>query len=158
MAARCAALQPEPVTVPAPPTTPCRTRCAPSPLRARACAKRYSPECLSLPHVAPQLRYYHVVGRKLPTATETNPPLYRMRLFAPNKVVAKSRFWYFLHTLKKLKKTTGQILSVNEVRRAQRRSSSGSSPPPCCAASVLPRHAPVPCVDADRSWRRTPTS
>lgn len=39
-----------------------------------------------------------------------------MRLFAPNRVVAKSRFWYFLMKLKKVKKSTGEIISLNEVR------------------------------------------
>lgn len=39
-----------------------------------------------------------------------------MKLFAPNEVLAKSRFWYFLHQMKKMKKTTGEILDINEVR------------------------------------------
>ena len=39
---------------------------------------------------------YQVVGRHLPTENEPNPKIYRMRIFAPNDVVAKSRFWYFL--------------------------------------------------------------
>ena len=38
-----------------------------------------------------------------------------MQVFAPNEVVARSRFWYVLHEARKLKKTTGEILSVNEV-------------------------------------------
>ncbi len=38
-----------------------------------------------------------------------------MKLFAPNEVTVKSRFWYFLHKIHKLKKTTGEILSVNEI-------------------------------------------
>jgi large subunit ribosomal protein L18Ae len=38
-----------------------------------------------------------------------------MKLFAPNEVLAKSRFWYFLHQMKKMKKTTGEILDVSEV-------------------------------------------
>ena len=38
-----------------------------------------------------------------------------MRLFAPNPVTAKSRYWYFMHRLEKMKKGTGEILSVNEV-------------------------------------------
>jgi hypothetical protein len=42
------------------------------------------------------LQEYQVVGRHLPTATDENPKLYRMRIFAINEVVAKSRFWYFL--------------------------------------------------------------
>ena len=39
---------------------------------------------------------YQVVGRHLPTDNEPVPKIYRMRIFAPNEVVAKSRFWYFL--------------------------------------------------------------
>ncbi|CAE7110977.1 unnamed protein product [Rhizoctonia solani] len=36
---------------------------------------------------------YQVIGRKLPTAAEETPKLYRMRIFATNEAVAKSRFW-----------------------------------------------------------------
>merc|ERR1711881_742950 len=43
-------------------------------------------------------------------------PLYRMRIFAPDQIVAKSRFWYFLRQLRKFKKTTGEIVSVEEIR------------------------------------------
>lgn len=42
-----------------------------------------------------------------------------MRIFAPNQVVAKSRYWYFLRGLKKVKKATGEIVSVNAVCRGQ---------------------------------------
>lgn len=63
----------------------------------------------------PQIRQFQIVGRKAPTDKEPNPPAYRMKLFAPNEVLAKSRFWYFLHQMKKMKKTTGEILDVNEV-------------------------------------------
>merc|ERR1711919_10675 len=38
-----------------------------------------------------------------------------MRIFAPDAVVAKSRFWYFLRQLRKFKKTTGEIVSVEEI-------------------------------------------
>lgn len=62
-----------------------------------------------------QQKYFQVVGRKIPTETDQDPEIYRMRVFAPNPVTAKSRFWYFLHKLHKLKKTTGEILSVNEI-------------------------------------------
>lgn len=61
------------------------------------------------------MRLYQVVGRKSPTASDENPPAYRMKLFAPNEVMAKSRFWYFMHQMRKMKKTTGEILDVNEV-------------------------------------------
>ena len=39
---------------------------------------------------------YQVVGRHLPTEADPTPKIYRMRIFALNEVVAKSRFWYFL--------------------------------------------------------------
>uniref|UniRef100_A0A8C2CQ03 Large ribosomal subunit protein eL20 n=1 Tax=Cyprinus carpio TaxID=7962 RepID=A0A8C2CQ03_CYPCA len=39
------------------------------------------------------LREYKVVGRLLPSAKNPAPPLYRMRIFAPNHVVAKSHAW-----------------------------------------------------------------
>lgn len=58
---------------------------------------------------------YAVLGRKLPTEAEPTPKLYRMRIFAPNDVVAKSRFWYFLRQLKKVKKANGEIVAVHVV-------------------------------------------
>jgi len=102
----------------------------------------------------PSIRQFHVVGRKTPTEADPSPAIYRMRIFAPNEVVAKSRFWcvrtpaaaewagdaivpprvlnaasaprcdcpaprpcrYFLHQLHKMKKSTGDILAVSEVR------------------------------------------
>jgi hypothetical protein len=51
----------------------------------------------------------------LPTETNPTPKLYRMRIFAPNTVVAKSRFWYFLTKLRKVKKANGEIVSLNVV-------------------------------------------
>lgn len=44
-----------------------------------------------------------------------------MRIFAPNDVVAKSRFWYFLAKLRKIKKANGEIVSLNKVRRMKKR-------------------------------------
>lgn len=57
-----------------------------------------------------QLREYKVIGRLLPSAKNPNPPLYRMRIFAPNHVVAKSRFWYFVSQLRKMKKASGETV------------------------------------------------
>jgi len=62
-----------------------------------------------------RLHEYQVVGRKYPSEKESQPRLYRMRLFAPNPVVAKSRFWYFLKKLKKVKKAAGEIVAFNEI-------------------------------------------
>jgi large subunit ribosomal protein L18Ae len=38
-----------------------------------------------------------------------------MRIFAPNEVVAKSRFWYYLRQLKKAKKANGEIVALHVV-------------------------------------------
>lgn len=62
-----------------------------------------------------KLREYKVVGRCLPTPKCHTPPLYRMRIFAPNHVVAKSRFWYFVSQLKKMKKSSGEIVYCGQV-------------------------------------------
>ena len=62
-----------------------------------------------------RLQEYQVIGRHLPTETNPTPKLYRMRIFAPNTVVAKSRFWYFLQKLRKVKKSTGEIVSLNVI-------------------------------------------
>lgn len=50
-----------------------------------------------------------MVGRRLPSEKEPHPQLYRMRIFAPDEVSAKSRFWYFMKKLKRLKKSAGEI-------------------------------------------------
>ena len=60
-------------------------------------------------------KQFHVVGRKVPTETDPSPQIYRMRIFAKHAVQAKSRFWYFLHQMDKLKRSTGEILAVNEI-------------------------------------------
>merc|ERR1712096_181844 len=61
------------------------------------------------------LREFVITGRKLPSATQPNPPLYRVRLFAPDPIAAKSRFWYFVSYYKKVNKTAGEIVSVKKV-------------------------------------------
>ena len=93
------------------------------------------------PRLQMPLQEYQVVGRHLPTESEPTPKIYRMRIFAPNEVVAKSRFWYFLRCapfltrryaavpiclavadpvsrrLDKVKKASGEIIGVNVVSR-----------------------------------------
>jgi len=65
--------------------------------------------------VAGVMRQYQVVGRKAATDDSPNPEAYRMIIFAPNQVIAKSKFWYYLHQFRKMKKTTGEILDVVEL-------------------------------------------
>uniref|UniRef100_A0A8B9XHY8 Ribosomal protein 50S-L18Ae/60S-L20/60S-L18A domain-containing protein n=1 Tax=Bos mutus grunniens TaxID=30521 RepID=A0A8B9XHY8_BOSMU len=55
------------------------------------------------------LREYKVVGRCLLIRKCRMPPLYRMRIFALNHVVANSRFWYFVSQLK-MKKSSGEVV------------------------------------------------
>merc|ERR1712088_888787 len=61
------------------------------------------------------LREFIVTGRKLPSDSQSSPPLYRVRLFAPDPIAAKSRFWYFVSYYKKVNKTAGEIVSVKKV-------------------------------------------
>ncbi|NP_001359411.1 60S ribosomal protein L18a [Zea mays] len=65
--------------------------------------------------VAHRFHQYQVVGRALPTPTDEHPKIYRMKLWATNEVRAKSKFWYFLRKLKKVKKSNGQMLAINEI-------------------------------------------
>ncbi|EFJ31458.1 hypothetical protein SELMODRAFT_227198 [Selaginella moellendorffii] len=58
---------------------------------------------------------YQVVGRATPTPDNEHPKMYRMKLWAGDEVRAKSKFWYFLRKLKKVKKSHGQILAINEI-------------------------------------------
>jgi len=57
-----------------------------------------------------------VVGRGHPSNENPNPKIFKMRVFADDQVRAKSKFWYFLKRMNKIKKANGEILSVNEVR------------------------------------------
>ncbi|KAK7623646.1 ribosomal L18ae/LX protein domain-containing protein [Phyllosticta citricarpa] len=66
-----------------------------------------------------RLQEYQVIGRHLPSEANPTPKLYRMRIFAPNDVVAKSRFWYFLGKLRKIKKANGEIVSLNQIAEAR---------------------------------------
>eukprot|EP01103_Thecamoeba_quadrilineata_P012778 TRINITY_DN337_c1_g2_i1.p1 TRINITY_DN337_c1_g2~~TRINITY_DN337_c1_g2_i1.p1 ORF type:complete len:186 (+),score=20.30 TRINITY_DN337_c1_g2_i1:26-559(+) len=61
------------------------------------------------------LREYQVIGRRKVSEHETHPKVFRMKLFAPSKIHAKSRFWYFMGKLQKIKPSSGEILSVVEI-------------------------------------------
>jgi len=62
---------------------------------------------------------FQVVGRFVPNDKydEANPQckVYRMNLFAKNKVVARSRFWYFMSQMCRVKRANGQIISVSQI-------------------------------------------
>lgn len=61
------------------------------------------------------IKQYQVVGRKAPTEEVPNPEAYRMILFAPSPVIARSKFWYYMHQFRKMKKTTGEIIDCVEI-------------------------------------------
>jgi len=63
------------------------------------------------------LHHYQIIGRNAANAKNPDPEIYQFEVFAPNRVVAKSRFWYFMNRQKKIKKTHGgEILSMKELQ------------------------------------------
>ena len=46
------------------------------------------------PSLTAKMHQYQIVGRAAPTPKNPTPKIYRMRLFAKNVVLAKSRFWH----------------------------------------------------------------
>jgi large subunit ribosomal protein L18Ae len=63
----------------------------------------------------PTIHQFLVAGRHVPTTADANPKVYKMRIFANDAVRAKSKFWYFLRKLNKIKRANGEILSCTEV-------------------------------------------
>merc|ERR1712062_412891 len=61
------------------------------------------------------LKEYKVIGRRLPSDKERVPPLYQLRIFAPDKPTAKSRFWYFVGLLKKMRRLHGEIVCCQQI-------------------------------------------
>merc|ERR1711981_56299 len=67
------------------------------------------------PSLQARMHLYQIVGRAAPTPKNPTPKIYRMRLFAKNTVLAKSRFWYFMKKINKAKRSGGELLAVNEL-------------------------------------------
>ncbi|XP_050257080.1 60S ribosomal protein L18a-like [Quercus robur] len=70
---------------------------------------------LLLEMVTFRFHQYQVVEHALPTESDEHPKIYRMKLWATNEVRTKSKSWYFLRKLKKVKKSNGQVLAINEI-------------------------------------------
>jgi len=64
----------------------------------------------------PHLKHYQVVGRASPTEKNPKPTVYKFEVFAPNFVVAKSKFWKLMRDKYKVKPTTGDVLSCKVVK------------------------------------------
>ena len=96
---------------------------------------------------------YQVVGRFVPNEKygegHAQCKVYRMKLFAKNKVVARSRFWYFMGRLCRVKKANGQIISISQARHRLRA--------PVCAPSRPPLPAPRPLGAPKIARRPAPT-
>merc|ERR1711988_1609826 len=58
---------------------------------------------------------YEVIGRHVPTERDPAPKAYRIKLFTKNETQAKSRFWYFIRRIVKMKRANGEILSIREI-------------------------------------------
>eukprot|EP00727_Mastigamoeba_balamuthi_P007907 m51a1_g3737 putative 60S ribosomal protein L20e (190) ;mRNA; r:40904-41731 len=71
------------------------------------------------PTKAEMVREYMVIGRKADVAADQPNKIYRMRIFAPNAVVARSRFWYFVARLRRVKRANGEILACHEIRETK---------------------------------------
>jgi len=61
------------------------------------------------------IHQYQVVGRATPTKEHPEPQVYRMKLFAVDEVRAKSKFWYYMNKFTGVKRSVGQVISVQEI-------------------------------------------
>ena len=59
------------------------------------------------------------MGRHLPSEAEPEPTVYRMKLWSTDPVRARSKFWYFLRKLRKVKKANGQVVACHEIFEAR---------------------------------------
>eukprot|EP01060_Flectonema_neradi_P022024 TRINITY_DN301_c0_g1_i2.p1 TRINITY_DN301_c0_g1~~TRINITY_DN301_c0_g1_i2.p1 ORF type:complete len:184 (+),score=42.60 TRINITY_DN301_c0_g1_i2:55-606(+) len=62
------------------------------------------------------LRNYEVVGRAKVTEANPNPKLFKHNCFAPNYVVAKTKFWKFMREYHKVKRANGEVFGVREIK------------------------------------------
>jgi len=61
------------------------------------------------------IRQFWVVGRESPSEETPDPTCYRIRVFAKNTVIARSKFWYEMKRQNKVRKCQGEIVSVSEI-------------------------------------------
>jgi large subunit ribosomal protein L18Ae len=61
------------------------------------------------------IKQFQIVGRAAPTPKKPTPKIYRIKIFAKNKTLARSKFWYFMNFMNKAKRGGGEILAMNEI-------------------------------------------
>jgi len=59
------------------------------------------------------MRHFEVVGRA--KGASIDAPVQRLKLFAENALFAKSQYWNVVSKLMKIKKATGEIISVKDI-------------------------------------------
>lgn len=62
-----------------------------------------------------QVRQFYIVGRKLPSTAVAEPTLYRIRIFARDEVLARSKFWYHMKRQHKIRRIEGEIINTSEI-------------------------------------------
>ena len=67
------------------------------------------------------INQYLIFGRRKVADEKEESKVYSMRIFAKNEVVARSRFWYQMRKLNKLKRANGEILSVHIINEKNTR-------------------------------------
>ena len=105
---------------------------------------------------------YKVVGCCLPTPKCCMLPLYRMRIFAPNHAVAKSRFWYFCVSTEddeEILRGNGLLWTgVRNLPFGWRTSASGCTvTPTACTGSSRTWPQLVPSPRATETWALAPS-
>jgi large subunit ribosomal protein L18Ae len=68
-----------------------------------------------------RMRQFLVTGARLPTERKPEQDVISMRIFAPNEVIARSKFWYQTKLLNRLKKANGEIVSCQEIHEKNTR-------------------------------------
>lgn len=66
------------------------------------------------------VKHYLIIGRmKQNEKTEKfkhRNKIFKMRIFAKSAIHAKSKFWYYLRKMNKVKKSNGEVLAVHEIQ------------------------------------------
>ena len=62
-----------------------------------------------------RVHQYEIAGRAAPTPKNPVPQIFKMKLFAKNQVLARSKFWYFMKKINRAKKSGGEILREVEL-------------------------------------------
>merc|ERR1712127_315688 len=70
---------------------------------------------VGVPSMQKVIKQYWVTGRQLPSESNQDPTCYRIRVFAKNTVIARSKFWYEMKRQNKVRKCQGEIVSVSEI-------------------------------------------